>query len=108
MRADEAVRDSAFVEETHEKWPGHIQEVRRLLRGQLGVNRNDRHSVAVRHLPQDLQEQLVRLTRHRDGDWKSLSLWADLNRSGGLPPRQRRERTKGGLGLLGLLGGRKL
>ncbi len=43
-------------------WSRHVEQLGRLLRRQLGLHRNDCHSVSVRELAEDLEQQIESLT----------------------------------------------
>jgi hypothetical protein len=57
VSADQPERDLARFQELDQVGPGHIQELRRPLRGQLGRVGDDINPFAARQEPQDLGEQ---------------------------------------------------
>ena len=57
----------SFFEQADEERAGDVQEVCRLLGGQLGMNGGDRHGVAGRHLSQDVEQQTDRSRRQDEG-----------------------------------------
>ena len=61
VRANFSVWNFLLVEKLHEMRPRDIEQVSRLLRGQLGMDRHKCHRVAARHLLKDIKEQ-----PHRD------------------------------------------
>ncbi len=108
MRPYEAARDLTRVEQAHEKWPRDLEEVGRLLRRQLRLDRDDGDRVPIRHLAQDLQERLERLTRNRDRNRTPFALWLDLYRTRGLSARKGSKRTQRDLRFFRRLGGGQL
>ena len=58
------MRQRARFKQFDEEWPRHIQEIRRLLRGKLGLHRDDGHGIAVRHLCQNLEQEIEGFRRH--------------------------------------------
>jgi len=83
VRADHAEGDLAFVEETDEVRARDVQEVGGLLGRELSVHGDDRDGVAVRHLAEDLEEQLEGLAGDRRGDRTTFALRMDLDGSRG-------------------------
>jgi hypothetical protein len=65
MRAHQPERDLPGLQQLDQVGPGHVEELRRLLRGQLGRLRHDGHPLAARQVSQDLGQQDRRLPRHR-------------------------------------------
>ena len=79
-----------------------VQEVSGLLRGGFSVNRHDSDGVAVRHLAEDLEEQLEGLSGNRGGDG-ATTLGVGTNLDHTRAPRRRGsegECAKSHLGLL--------
>src|SRR6266851_1086151 len=68
--------DLSPFEQAHEERTRYVEQVGCLLRRQFGVNGHDGHCVAVRHLRQDLDEQLESAARDLDG-LTLESLWPD-------------------------------
>lgn len=63
MRPDPAVRNGLSFQQLYEEWPRNVQEVGGLLCRQLGVYRNDRYGIPIRHLTQNFEEQFEGLAR---------------------------------------------
>src|SRR6266568_619013 len=63
-RSNHPARDLPVLEQLRHERSRHVQEIRGLLRGQLGVNGHDAHRVPVRHLAEDADEELERCARH--------------------------------------------
>jgi hypothetical protein len=61
-------RTGAIVDHGDEERSGDPEHVGGLLGGQVGVNGHDRDGVSVRHLDEDVQEQLERFRRYGDRD----------------------------------------
>lgn len=58
MRAHSAERKHLLLQQPDEMRPGHVQQVGRLLGGQLGVHRENGDGVPVRHLAEDFEKEL--------------------------------------------------
>ena len=56
VRANLPMRNLLFIEKLYEMGPLNIEQVSRLLRRQLGMDRHKRHCVAARHLLKDVEE----------------------------------------------------
>ena len=54
---DQAERDFPVFQQTDQVWPGDIEEVCRLLRRQLRLDRKKGYPVALSHFRQDILEQ---------------------------------------------------
>jgi hypothetical protein len=108
MRADEAKRDFTLVEQTDEKWTRNIEQVRGLLRGEFGVDRDDGDSVPVCHLSEHFKEQLEGLARYGDRHGAALTIRMDLNGPGGLATWESRKGAQRDLRFLGRPRGRQL
>jgi hypothetical protein len=54
MRADLVERDLAALQQPHEEWTRHVEQVRRFLRRELGVDGDDGYRVAFTYLGQDV------------------------------------------------------
>ena len=109
MRADHAEGNLPLVEKTDQERPRDVQEIGGLLRRQLGVNGDDRDRVAVRHLAEDLEEQLERFAGDGRGNGSAWSFGPDLHRSRRCSAAlQRSEGAQGSLGFLGNLRRREL
>ena len=77
MRSDLPGRNLSFVQEPYQERPRDVQEIRSLLRRQLRVNGDDGDRIAIRHLTEDLEEQL-------EGFAGNV---AEIGRPNGTPPR---------------------
>ena len=58
MTPDQLVRDVAFVKQRDQVGAGHIEDVRRLLRGEHLTDGNERDRIAGADMPEHLDEEL--------------------------------------------------
>ena len=80
-------RDLPPLQQLNEKGMGDVQDVRRLLRGQFGMDGDDAHGVAPADLGQHVDQQTERRDRDADGMWRPVVV-EDLNLLGLCPSLQ--------------------
>lgn len=107
MCANTPIWECLFFQKLHEIRTRDIQQVSGLLCGQLGMQWQDGHGISVRHLAEDLEEEIERLPRNRDGRLRVASLCPHAH-AGRLGPwlGQRGKLPKRFLGLLNNFGSR--
>jgi hypothetical protein len=103
VRTDETERELPLVDESYEIGTRHVQEIGCLLRGELSMYGDDRHSVSVSHVTEYFQEEVEGIARDDHGDLSPAIIRTYSKGANALRGRKTSEPLERFLGLFGYL-----